>query len=368
MKNSLELLEKLARVRQIMTQKQLDGVYLKRQDSFAWLTCGGTNYIGQGEMGLCGLLVTFDKIYAITNNIEAPRVRDEEHLEELGFEIHYTTWYENQFEGQTIDKIMQNGAVGYDYSTDKGINIANDIKLARFSLTPDEIERYKVGGLLASRIIEQTLAETYVGQTERDLVGRVAQKARSQGMDMVSSMCAGDYRIGDYRHPIATFNAIKERVQLGGNFNYKGLVICCSRFANFVPVSEKLREQYLKTAEIDCTYMLNSIPGNTFVSALEAGKQAYEDRGYGDEFAKHHQGGPIGYAARDYRVDFNTPGLIQENQAFCWNPSITGTKSEDTIIATSNGIIPVSKPVMCPTIEVEVSGKKFTRSAIWEIF
>ncbi|MFI3226322.1 MAG: aminopeptidase P family N-terminal domain-containing protein [Clostridia bacterium] len=367
MSKPAELIEKLARVREMMQEKKLDGVYLKRQDSFAWLTCGGTNYIGQGELGLCGLLVTHDSTYAITNNIEAPRVRDEENLEELGFEIHYATWYENQFENQTIDKIMKNGVVGYDFGTDRGINIAGAMKFMRFSLTDGEIERYKVGGLLAARIIEQTLAESYPGQTERELIGRVASKTRAQGMDVISTMCAADHRIYNYRHPIGTFNAIKERVQLGGNFNYKGLVICCSRFANFVPVTDELQEQYIKNTEIDCTFMLNSIPGNTYVSALEAGKKAYEERGYGDEFLKHHQGGPIGYAAREYRVDFSTPGLIQENQAFCWNPSVTGTKSEDTIIATSNGIIPVSKPIMCPTIEVEVDGHKFTRSNIWEI-
>ncbi|MFI3115181.1 MAG: peptidase M24 [Clostridia bacterium] len=363
-----ELKEKLLRIRKMMSEKNLDGVYLKRQDSFSWLTCGRTNYIGIGEMGLCGLLIKENELHAITNNIEANRMRDEENLEELGFTIHFTTWYENAFEGQTIDKLMNNGTVGYDYGTDRGVNVANDIKAMRFSLTEDEIERYKIGGALASRIVEQTLAETYVGQTERDIVGRASEKTRALGLDIVSMMCAGDHRIYNYRHPIATFNPIKERVQLGGNFCYKGLVICCSRFANFVPVTDELQEQYIKNSEVDLVLKLNSIPGNTYVSALEAGKKAYEDRGYGEEFLKHHQGGPISYVARDYRVDFETKGTIQENQAFCWNPSITGTKSEDTVIVNSKGFTEVSRPIMCPTIDVTVEGKKFTRANIWEIF
>ena len=81
---------------------------------------------------------------------------------------------------------------------------------------------------------------------------------------------------------------------------------------------------------------------------------------------KHHQGGPIGYVARDYRVDFGTPGVIAENQAFCWNPSITGTKSEDTVISTSNGIIPVSRPIIAPKITLEIEGQTFVRPDIWE--
>ncbi len=79
-----ELQTKLDRLRRLMAEKSLDALYLKRQDSFAWLTLGGINYVGLGDMGNCGLLVTQDALHAITNVIEAPRMRDEEKLEELG--------------------------------------------------------------------------------------------------------------------------------------------------------------------------------------------------------------------------------------------------------------------------------------------
>ena len=70
---------KLSRLYGIMDQRGLDAIYLKRQDNFAWLTCGGINYVGLGEMGNCGLLVTRDgALYAITNKIEEARMRDEE--------------------------------------------------------------------------------------------------------------------------------------------------------------------------------------------------------------------------------------------------------------------------------------------------
>ena len=71
---------KLGRLRGMMEARGLDGVFLKRQDNFAWLTGGGINYVGLGEMGNCGLLVTQKGTYAVTNNIEAPRMRDEEKL------------------------------------------------------------------------------------------------------------------------------------------------------------------------------------------------------------------------------------------------------------------------------------------------
>jgi Xaa-Pro dipeptidase len=80
----------------------------------------------------------------------------------------------------------------------------------------------------------------------------------------------------------------------------------------------------------------------------------------------HHQGGATGYTGRDYRVNFNTLDIVQENQAFCWNPSIAGTKSEDTILATSKGPVLLSKPIEFPVVEMEIEGHRFQRPGIPE--
>ena len=56
--------------------------------------------------------------------------------------------------------------------------------------------------------------------------------------------------------------------------------------------------------------------------------------------------------------------MVEPHQAFAWNPSITGTKSEDTIIATPEGPEIISLSPDFPTIEVTIEGKKFRRSEI----
>jgi Xaa-Pro dipeptidase len=80
----------------------------------------------------------------------------------------------------------------------------------------------------------------------------------------------------------------------------------------------------------------------------------------------HHQGGATGYTSRDYRVNFNTLDIVQENQAFCSNPSIAGTKSEDTILATSKGPELLSKPIEFPVMDMEIEGYRFQRPGILE--
>lgn len=358
-----ELSVKLQRVRELMAQEGLTGIYIKRQDNFSWLSCGRINYIAAGgDMGNCGLLVTADKTYAICNNIEAPRMRDEEQLEELGFPIHFGAWHDNGFEGRTIAELG-----GDKVAKDHGpASIHAKIQKLRFSLTPEEIERYQVGGMLVSRLVEEIAASIRPGMTEIEVAGMMEGRARADGLNAISVFCGSDERIYKYRHPIATAKVIRERVQMGGNFRYKGLTICLTRYVNFVPLTDELRKQYLDNVRVDCMLMAASVAGESYQKPLLTAKAAYEELGYPGEFEKHHQGGPIGYVPRDYRVDYSIDGIIPENQAFCWNPSITGTKSEDTIISTKDGIIFVTKPYLYPTVKLEVNGQTFERVAILE--
>lgn len=363
MKENKELNEKLGRVRRLMEEKGLKGIYVKRQDNFGWLSCGRVSYLGPGEMGNCGLLVTMEGQYAVTNNIEAPRMAEEEQLEELGFSLRYGVWHDEGFEKKTVRE-LSGGAVGSDFTDAWGPMMAGDIQKLRFSLTEEEIGRYITGGQLVSRLVEEAGMTMRAGETELEVAGRLNDLARQCGVEPLSVFCTSDERIYKFRHAIPTEKRIRERAQFGGNYRYKGLVLCCTRYVNFVPLTEGLKKQYQDNVEIDCTMIHNSRPGKTYRQVLEAGRDAYVRLGYGEEFEKHHQGGPIGYAPRDYRVGFSHEGVIPENQAFCWNPSITGTKSEDTVVVSSQGETFLTKPFLYPTVSVEIEGCTYVRPDI----
>lgn len=351
-----ELEIKLSRVRKLLEEKDLDALYIKGQDNFAWLSCGGRNYVGMGAVGNCGLLVTKDKMCAITNNIEAPRMIEEEKLEDLGFEVHYGLWHDNCYEERTLASLVPSHKIGYDTR-----DCQEDVKLLRFDLVEEEIERYKKNGEDASFAMEEVAMSIEKGMSEYEVAALIMAKMEEKGLEILSCMVSADERIMKYRHPLPTGKKIERRVQLGGNFRRNGLVICLTRYVWFYEPTEEERKQYRDNQIIDCTYMASSKPGLTFVSALEKGRDKYSELGYSGEFDKHHQGGPIGYQGRDYRVDFTTPGIIADHQGFCWNPSITGTKSEDTIVSTKEGIIPITKPVLFPKNIIEIDGFVFER-------
>ena len=145
-----------------------------------------------------------------------------------------------------------------------------------------------------------------------------------------------------------------------------GLIVSLTRFVQFGRLPAELRRRYEANVRIDCVLMAATVPGRPAVEAFQRGIEAYREAGWPEEWKLHHQGGSIGYAGRDYKVDFDTKAVVQENQGFAWNPSITGSKSEDTMLATSGGPLLLSRPVGFPVLEVEAGGRTFRRPAILE--
>ena len=165
-------------------------------------------------------------------------------------------------------------------------------------------------------------------------------------------MSAADDRVSNFRHPIPTERRIEKYLMVSVNARKWGLIVSLTRFVHFGKLPEELRKKYEANVFIDCTFMAHTRPGVPAREVLQKGIDAYKEKGYPEEWKLHHQGGSIGYTGRDYRVNFKTPDIIQENQAFTWNPSITGTKSEDTILATSKGPEMITRPILYPTFRM----------------
>jgi Xaa-Pro aminopeptidase len=179
-------------------------------------------------------------------------------------------------------------------------------------------------------------------------------------------MAAADDRIARFRHPIPTERQVDRLLMVSVNARKGGLIVCLTRFVHFGKVPSVLRKQYEANVFIDCTFMAHTRPGTPAREVLERGLGAYQTSGFPEEWKLHHQGGSIGYQPRDYRVTPKTPDIVQEGQAFCWNPTITGTKSEDTILAMARGPEMITRPVLYPTLSMEVNGTRFARPAILE--
>jgi Xaa-Pro aminopeptidase len=329
------------------------------------MTCGGLNLIGIAtDVGGTSLLITDDgPKYVLCNNIEAPRMTKEELVEKLGFTVKTFSWHED-LEGIVVRNLVGKGRVGCDVFLQDTLVMAEEIAQLRYSLTPGEQERYRWLGERTSLALEKSLMQSKAGEKECEVVGRLCQELWQDRIDPVGLMAAADERIALFRHPIPTERRAERLLMVSVNARKWGLVVCLTRFVHFGTLPPALREQYESNVLVDCTFMAHTRPGIAARDVLQKGLDAYRQVGAAEEWRLHHQGGAIGYQPRDYRVHSRTPDLIQEHQAFCWNPTITGTKSEDTILATQNGPEMITRPLLFPTLFHEVAGVKFTRAAI----
>ena len=91
MKRIEEIALKESRVKNFMQKNSLQGVLLKTQANFCWFTGGGLNEVTVADtLGVTSILVTADDRYIISDNIEAPRMMEDEGLADLGFKLGVT--------------------------------------------------------------------------------------------------------------------------------------------------------------------------------------------------------------------------------------------------------------------------------------
>ena len=363
-----EIETKKAKVRALLDALDLDGIMIKKISNFAWLTGGGINYVGlTSEVGICPAIITRDKDYIISNAVEAPRIRDEEMMIEQGYEQHSYPWHNDAGENEIVAKIMGSGKLGSDCGFPGSVDVNPQLNKMRWSLTSWDVQRYRELGRQTSLAIEETCKTIRPGDTECAVTGRLMERLWAERMDYIATFCAADDRIAKYRHPVTTTRKIEKRAMLCVNSRRKGLIISLTRFVQFGKTPADIRRKYDDNVRIDCIMMAASIPGKPWAYAFEKGIAAYKEMGYDGEYEFHHQGGPIGYVGRETRVHWKTTEVTAENQAFAWNPSITGSKSEDVMLATSNGPELLSYPVIYPKLELDVDGHHFVRPDILEM-
>jgi len=361
-----EMLIKEKRIHNLMNQMGLKGVLLKRQPNYSWLTAGGKNMVViSTDIGFSSLLITEKERFCIANRIEALRNMDEEGLKKLGFTLLQYEWYEGN-EIDCIKKVISPEKVGCDVPVERMKFIGDQINRLRYSLTPPEIERYLWLGEKTSEAVESVLMEAKPNQTEAEITGELTRLLWRNRIDQVGFQAAADERVYKYRHPIPTERKIDKYVMLCVMARKWGLITTITRLLSFGKISDKLRKQYEDNVLIECSMIAKTRPGEKTKNIFLKAKELYEKFGYKDEWKLHHQGGAMGYDIRDYICNAQSSEIVQENQCFCWNPSISGTKSEDGFIAQKESFVFITRPVLFPTLKLNVEEFNFIRPAILE--
>jgi Xaa-Pro aminopeptidase len=364
-----EVAEKLERIRGYLADASRNGVVLTRQFLVSWITAGMEDVILRGQDGsFVWAVVTQDGAYLVTSNIEARRLRAEEGLDALGFEVIEVPWYEGHFES-AIGDLADTDRLANDGSG-PGEDAADELQSLRLRLTAGEQARMRGLGADACVALEDTMRELTAGVSGTDLAGEVSRRMEKRGIFPFAILAGGDDRRAGFRHPTASADAIGRDAMVVIVGVRGGLNVALTRTASIGDPDSTLAERHLVTAEAEARAIEATRPGNTYGKALQAQLDTYDAHGYRDEWRHHTQGGPIGYGAREFGVaplaapDRYTDRMVEVGHAVAWNPTVQGAKSEDTFLVGDESNEMITNSSTWPSITVPVNEGTFSRPAI----
>lgn len=357
---------KVARIQEYLKKEDLNALYMSRQCNFYWITAGSTNTVTVcTEDGVAAIIITRDgDRYCITDEVEAAKMKEEQLVEELGFKLISQAWYEKKNLQYVEEFAGDQSKVGSDVVYGGMKFVHSDINKLRYSLTKNEIGRYQTLGDNMSKGLEAALATVKPGMSENEIAGIVARHLWPMGIEQTLFLVASDERILKHRHATPTAKKLEKFLMVSCNGRYKGLITTTTRMVHFGQAPESLLKQYEINCIIENRMIAATKPGVDDLVPHMVGKKAYEEFGYGDMYFKHHQGGAQGYYNRDYLVSEGMHMVTLENQCYCYNPAISGTKTEDAFVATKEGPVMITKPSSFPKIVQEVDGIVFERPGI----
>ncbi|KAA6462054.1 M24 family metallopeptidase [Acidobacteria bacterium AB60] len=358
-----ELEAKHAALVEWLRKEDFAGVLIRRNENVAWITGGAVELrvLTPGETGVGSILVTAaGKRYYFTTENEAPRLGDEE-FGDLDFEPVIFPWYDDDTL-ETAQKLAGGPLLASDTPL-PGTTPANLYPL-RQSLKESEIARYRWLGAETAAATVESLDAVEPGLTEYDLEAITAANLLKRGILPSVYLYAVDERIYKYKHAVARGNRLKSYAMLNLCSRKWGLAISITRFVHFGALPAELAARFKSAAQVNARLLHATRVGATSAELFRVAQDAYAAEGFPGEERFHHQGGPTGYGEREWVATPAGTQTVVNNQAFAWNPSIRGGKTEDTVILRDGQIEWLTATPALPTIQASVEGTAYPAAGV----
>jgi len=367
-----ELEDKLDRVMRAAHDGGVQGVLLATHHNIAWLTGGRSNRVDASrEAGTSRLLVTADaRRFVLANAIEMPRMLDEV-LAGLEFEPVEYAWADDQDPAYAVraarGMLGASAVLGADLPLPDTVGFESVVAQTRALLTEAEVDRYRALGRDVGRAVGAVCRQLSPGDDERAIAQALGDAVVSLQARGVVLLVGSDDRIRKYRHPVPTARAWKHVVLVAVCAERDGLVVSLSRIVTAGAGPPDLQARTRATAGVFERMLAETRPGATGAIIFAATKEAYAAIGFPGEELRHHQGGAIGYRAREWVAHPKSAQVVQPRQAFAWNPTITGTKIEDTALVIDDRLELITSTPDWPTISINPRGVVLEAADVWRM-
>ena len=350
--------EKLARVRAWLGESGKQGALFTSQASLSWLS-GGRWYVNQATEGaVASLLVTMDAVHLLANRIESQRLLNEEINPALGAAPVVFEWFESDGAAQSLAKLLPADALLREAER------PDEAAALRDPLTAADQERLRAVGRDAAEALEATCRGIARGQTEWRIAAELAKACLEREMEPIVNLAAVDGRASECRHPLPTSRVLDRYAMVVVCARRHGLIASATRLVHFGAVPGELLRRHRASAAIDAAFIASTRPGARVADIFRTARAEYAAQGFADEWRLHHQGGRTGYASRDYLARPDSREAVRSGQAYAWNPSAAGAKSEDTVLVGEAGNDIITRTGEFPELSVEWGGQTVLRPDI----
>ncbi len=350
--------KKVRLVGKFLEKNGASAALLKKVDNFAWITSGARSYVTLGDLeGIASILLTKDGASVFSKNPETTRLVHDELPDNL--EVTEYPWFEDveSFVGKAMDSD--------DPVTEDDPEFAKFLLENRTRLSDYEIKNYEETGSKTAKALEKAMKEFTPDMTEIEAKALVEAELARENLDTILVLVFGDESRSLYRHNLVRNVKLGRRIFASVNSKMHGLVISATRTVEFGR-DKNFEKQYEKNVEMETEILDASLTEKDLFDVFEKIMHAYSSHGYRDEWRLHHQGGLAGYNSREIVVTPTSHFKIGDGTAFAWNPTVTGTKSEDTYVRTKEGmkLVSIDKNGDWPYTEKIVNGRRYLRPEI----
>lgn len=355
---------KLEKVRAWLARRKLGGVLLTGRGLFGWATAGGENHVTLAEEGASSLLIVPEEVVFFADVIEAPRLEAEELGGLSGGRVFSFPWHEPDAAAKELRRLIGRRRCVGDVCRWGVAPLPRDFVELTYQLMPREIVRYRRLGRDCSAAMEEALEAVRPEMTEAWIAGLIAARLYDHGVTPQLILTAADERTRRFRHPLPRARKrLRRRLMAVLCGRRGGLIVSLTRMlfcGESLPAD--LRRRHEAAVAVDVALNAGTRPGRSVGEIFEEARRVYAEHGFPDEWRRHHQGGPTGYQGRSYKGTTEEKQRVLERQAFAWNPSIAGTKSEDTVLSGAKEVEFLSAPSkFWPCLIVERGGRRFRR-------
>ncbi len=323
-----------ARLDAYLDEHDLESVWFARPNGFAWLT-GGNNVVDRaGDVGVAAAGYDGTELTVVTDNIEAPRLRDEELAD--GVAVETFDWHADGLAAAVAERAAEPAAADFDVP---GFDAVDGQEL-RQPLTESDIEAYRTLGRETAAAVESVARELRPGDTERETAAALRVALSARGIESPVALVGGSERAQQYRHYTPQPVELGDYALLSVTAEKAGLHASVTRTVAFdAPEWLEKRHDAATAVEAQALAATQAVgeSGGTAGDVFAAVQDAYAEVGHEGEWQHHHQGGAAGFAGREWIATPDHGAPVHLPMAYAWNPTVQGAKSEDTVLVTEDG-------------------------------